>query len=126
MTISKALRASSATAALAASPLFLVPAAFAQDTAAQDDSAESDVIVVTAVARGANVLDSSVSVSAIDADQIATTAPRSAAEIFRNIPGIRSESSGGEGNANIAVRGLPIASGGAKFLQLQEDGLPIL
>ncbi|GAA0643647.1 MAG: TonB-dependent receptor [Sphingomonadales bacterium RIFCSPHIGHO2_01_FULL_65_20] len=126
MTISKALRASSATAALAASTLFLVPAAFAQDTAAQDDSAESDVIVVTAVARGANVLDSSVSVSAIDADQIATTAPRSAAEIFRNIPGIRSESSGGEGNANIAVRGLPIASGGAKFLQLQEDGLPIL
>ena len=48
------------------------------------------------------------------------------AEIFRNIPGIRSESSGGEGNANIAVRGLPVASGGAKFLQLQEDGLPVL
>lgn len=36
------------------------------------------------------------------------------------------ESTGGEGNANIAVRGLPVASGGAKFLQIQEDGLPIL
>ncbi|WP_346962849.1 Plug domain-containing protein [Sphingomonas sp. S-NIH.Pt15_0812] len=46
--------------------------------------------------------------------------------MFRNIPGIRSESSGGDGNANIAIRGLPIASGGATFLQLQEDGLPVL
>lgn len=126
MSISKALRASSATAALAASTFFFAPAAYAQADAAQDDGAETDVIVVTAVARGANVLDSSVSVSTLDAGQIATTAPRSAAEIFRNIPGIRSESSGGEGNANIAVRGLPIASGGSKFLQLQEDGLPIL
>jgi hypothetical protein len=24
------------------------------------------------------------------------------------------------------VRGLPVAAGGAKFLQLQEDGLPVL
>lgn len=125
MSISKALRVHSAYAALAAASLSFSSAAYAQDAADQDND-ESDVIIVTAVARGANVLDSSVSVSAIDADQIATTAPRSAAEIFRNIPGIRSESSGGEGNANIAVRGLPIASGGAKFLQLQEDGLPIL
>lgn len=122
----KALRVRSAYAAIAAATTILTPAAFAQDAAPQDEASRDDVIVVTAVARGANVLDSSVSVSALDADQIATTAPRSAAEIFRNIPGIRSESSGGEGNANIAVRGLPIASGGAKFLQLQEDGLPIL
>jgi outer membrane receptor protein involved in Fe transport len=35
-------------------------------------------------------------------------------------------SSGGEGNANIAVRGVPISSGGSKYLQLQEDGLPVL
>lgn len=126
MTILKALRIRSAYAALAAATLFTAPAVQAQDASAQDDSASDEVIVVTAVARGANVLDSSISVSSLDADQIATTAPRSAAEIFRNIPGIRSESSGGEGNANIAVRGLPIASGGAKFLQLQEDGLPIL
>ena len=39
---------------------------------------------------------------------------------------MRSESTGGEGNANIAVRGLPVAAGGAKFLQLQEDGLPVM
>ncbi|MDB5686670.1 MAG: TonB-dependent receptor, partial [Rhizorhabdus sp.] len=79
-----------------------------------------------ALARSQNRLDTSVSVSALSAGQIDVYAPRSTAEIFRNLPGVRSESSGGEGNANIAVRGLPIASGGSKFLQLQEDGLPVL
>lgn len=90
------------------------------------EAEQSGDIVVTAVARGQNRLDSSVSVSSLGQDEIQKIAPRSVAEIFRQLPGIRSESSGGEGNANIAVRGLPVASGGAKFLQLQEDGLPIL
>ena len=127
MSIPKGMRVRSAYAAIAvATTTILTPAVYAQDAAARDESPDEDLIVVTAVARGTNVLDSSISVSTLNADQIATTAPRSTAEIFRNIPGIRSESSGGEGNANIAVRGLPIASGGAKFLQLQEDGLPIL
>jgi outer membrane receptor protein involved in Fe transport len=58
--------------------------------------------------------------------QVEQSAPRSTAEIFRTIPGIRSESSGGEGNANISVRGVPISSGGSKYLQIQEDGLPVL
>lgn len=97
------------------------------DATPESDAPESDPeIVVTAVARGQNRLTSSVSVSSLSAEEILQAAPRSAAEVFRNIPGIRSESSGGEGNANISVRGLPVASGGAKFLQLQEDGLPIL
>ncbi|BBD98829.1 TonB-dependent receptor [Sphingobium amiense] len=107
----------------------MMPAsALAQSDAAdaQPAGTDSSDIIVTAVARGQNKLDSSVSVSSLSADAIQQAAPRSVAEIFRNIPGIRSESSGGEGNANIAVRGLPVASGGAKFLQLQEDGLPAL
>lgn len=83
-------------------------------------------IVVTGVAKGSTVMASSVSVSSLSSDQIEVTTPRSSAEAFRAIPGIRAESSGGEGNANIAVRGLPVAAGGAKFLQLQEDGLPLL
>jgi len=83
-------------------------------------------IIVTGVAKGSTVMASSVSVSSFSAEQLEVTTPRTTAEAFRAIPGIRSESSGGEGNANIAVRGLPVASGGAKFLQLQEDGLPIL
>lgn len=83
-------------------------------------------IIVTAQPRAVNKLDSSVSVSSLDPEQILEAAPRTTAEIFRSLPGVRSESTGGDGNANIAVRGLPVASGGAKFLQLQEDGMPVM
>ncbi|CAH0496195.1 TonB-dependent siderophore receptor [Novosphingobium sp. CECT 9465] len=114
---------------LASATMFAGSAAHAQDEVAADapTAAPADEeIVVTAVARGQNRLTTSVTVSSLNSDDIAKAAPRSVAEIFRNLPGIRSESSGGEGNANISVRGLPVASGGAKFLQLQEDGLPVL
>lgn len=85
-----------------------------------------DGYVVTGVAAETTKVKSSVAISTIDAGDLAPSAPRSTAEIFRSIPGIRSEATSGDGNANISVRGLPVASGGAKFLQLQEDGLPIL
>ncbi len=88
--------------------------------------APENEIVVTAVAQGTNRLDSSVTVSSISADSLVELAPRTSGELLRNLPGIRVEASGGDGNANISVRGLPVASGGSKFLQLQEDGLPIL
>lgn len=113
-------------------PLFASPA-FAQDTdpasgaeAGAEDALGLNEIVVTATPRAGNRLETSVSVSSLDDEAIADAAPRTTAEIFRQIPGIRSEATGGDGNANIAVRGLPVASGGAKFLQLQEDGLPVL
>ncbi len=109
-------------------PALAQDAAQADDgpAAAEDDALGFNEIIVTASPRPANKLQSSVSVSALGAEAIADAAPRTTAEIFRQIPGIRSESTGGDGNANIAVRGLPVASGGAKFLQLQEDGLPVL
>lgn len=87
---------------------------------------ELEKIIVTGVPQRRTVMASSVSVSSISAEQINVSTPRTTAEAFRILPGVRSESTGGEGNANIAVRGLPVASGGAKFLQLQEDGLPVL
>lgn len=115
------------TAMMVASPAFAqqVPPADPTAPAETQDQARDDV-VVTAVAGQRNRLDTSISVSSLNAEAIANAAPRSAAELFRSLPGIRSESSGGEGNANIQVRGIPISTGGAKFLQLQEDGLPIL
>ncbi|MGY0565295.1 MAG: TonB-dependent receptor plug domain-containing protein, partial [Paraglaciecola chathamensis] len=90
------------------------------------DALGFEQIVVTGSVRGGTKMDSSVSVSSISPEDFAVAAPRATAEVFRSIPGIRSESTGGEGNANIAVRGLPVASGGAKFLVLQEDGLPVM
>jgi outer membrane receptor protein involved in Fe transport len=114
-------------------PLLVAGIALAQDTAqtppaeeSADDSVALDTIVVTATAGGKSKLRSSVSTSSVTPEAIEQSAPRSTAEIFRNIPGVRSESTGGEGNANIAVRGLPVAAGGAKFLQLQEDGMPVM
>ncbi len=85
-----------------------------------------DQVVVTATALPISKMRASNSVSTLGVEAIGESAPRSTAEIFRNLPGVRSESTGGEGNANIAVRGLPVAAGGAKFLQLHEDGLPVM
>jgi outer membrane receptor protein involved in Fe transport len=96
------------------------------DIQMQEDAANLEEVVITGVTSPKAKLKSSVSITTMDVKQIEQSAPRSTAEIFRTIPGIRSESSGGEGNANIAVRGVPISSGGSKYLQIQEDGLPVL
>ncbi len=100
-------------------------AAFAQES---DAGTQEDQIIVTGVAgtKGKNKIDTSISVSSVSLDDILDVAPRNLAEIYRNLPGIRSESSSGGGNSNVAVRGLPLSTGGAKFLQTQEDGLPVL
>lgn len=83
-------------------------------------------VVVTGVNNRGSKLKTSLSVSTLRPLDYLKAAPQTTAEIFKSIPGIRSESSGGEGNTNITVRGVPLSSGGSKYLQLQEDGLPVL
>lgn len=110
----------------------LIPAQDAEE--ARHDSAPAakpamqgidlDAVVVTATANPLTSIRSGVSVSILSAEEIQQGAPGNAAEILANVPGILSHSSGGEGNANITARGLPL-SGGAKFMQFQEDGLPV-
>ncbi|MFH4964623.1 TonB-dependent receptor [Gaetbulibacter sp. M235] len=90
-----------------------------------EDAASLDEVIVTGVVNPKSKIESSVSVSTMDVKLIEQAAPRSAGELFRNIPGIRAESSGGEGNANFNVRGVPISSGGSRYFQIQEDGLPL-
>lgn len=115
------------TLVLGAAPVYAQQAAEpVPEEALPADDLGLDEIVVTAVAGGASKFRSSVSVSDLSLQELENFAPRSTAELFRNIPGIRSESSGGDNNANIQVRGLPVTTGGAKFVQLQEDGLPVL
>jgi outer membrane receptor protein involved in Fe transport len=110
--------------------LLLSNLTFAQnETAPIKDTIKSnklDEVVVTGVVNPKAKISSSISITTLDIKQIEQSAPRTTAEIFRTIPGIRSESSGGEGNSNISVRGVPISSGGSKYLQIQEDGLPVL
>ncbi|GAB3094222.1 TonB-dependent receptor [Aestuariicella hydrocarbonica] len=85
-----------------------------------------EVVVTGTPKKGVSKFDATVSINTLSEEQITQLAPRSAAEVLRTIPGIRSESSAGEGNTNIAVRGVPVAAGGSKFVQLQEDGMPIM
>jgi outer membrane receptor protein involved in Fe transport len=102
---------------------------FSQNAKVVVDSTKTNAleeVFVTGVVNPKTKIKSSVSITTLGVKQIEQSAPRSTAEIFRSIPGIRSESTGGEGNANIAVRGVPISSGGSKYLQIQEDGLPVL
>ena len=90
-----------------------------------EDAESLDQVVVTGVVNPKSKIESSVSVSTLDAKLVEQAAPRSAGELFRNVPGIRAESSGGEGNANFNVRGVPVSSGGSRYFQIQEDGLPL-
>lgn len=96
------------------------------DFTMEEDAESLDQVIVTGVTNPKSKIESSVSVTTMRPKLIEQSAPRTTAEIFRTIPGIRSESSGGEGNSNIAVRGVPVSSGGSKYVQLQEDGLPVL
>jgi outer membrane receptor protein involved in Fe transport len=102
--------------------------AFAQapaDSAAAAEETGLDEIVVTASAGNKSQINSAVSVTSVASSIITDFHPSSEAEVFRLIPGIQVQGTAGPGgNSNIAVRGLPVATGGAPYVQIQEDGLP--
>jgi len=95
-------------------------------TAPNNDTLKLDELVVTGTASGASKMKQSNSISTVGVDQILQAQPTNSSDILRTIPGVRAESSGGGGNANVTVRGLPISAGGARYVQFQEDGLPVL
>ena len=111
------------TIAVAASLAALqIGAAYAQS----NDALKLDEMVITASPEGRSKMKQSLSVSSIDSEQIANSVATSSAELLRTIPGVRTESSAGDGNANVTVRGVPISAGGSRYVQFQEDGLPVL
>lgn len=122
----------------AAAALFFAAASLSAQTApaetpapapapAPDSVIKLDDFVVTAVSRpDKSKLQSSISVSTLPMEQISLFTPRNTAELFRSLPGIRVESTSGEGNANLTIRGLPLADGGSRYVQFQEDGLPVV
>lgn len=89
-------------------------------------NAATEEIFSTGVAKGRDRLDAAISTSTLSGNEIRTINARSVAEIVRNIPGIRAEAGNGDINNNYSIRGLPLSSSGAKYLQFQEDGLPVL
>jgi outer membrane receptor protein involved in Fe transport len=112
-------------AAAVATAVLHMGGAAAQE-AAPADGLNMERVVVTGTSTASSKMKTSVSISTLEGDAIKNAAPLSAAEVLRSVPGVRSESSGGEGNANITVRGVPISAGGARYVQIQEDGLPVL
>ena len=113
-------------AAAVATAVLHMGGASAQEAAPAADGLNMERVVVTGTTAGSSKMKSSVSISTLEGETIKNGAPLSAAEVLRSVPGVRSESSGGEGNANITVRGVPISAGGARYVQIQEDGLPVL
>jgi outer membrane receptor protein involved in Fe transport len=121
-----ALIASSSFAALISGQVYAqeVQATEAPENKASD-ALSMNRVVVTAASQSKSKMRSSLSVTDIDQEQIRDFAARSESEVLLLIPGIQTEAGVGPGgNANISVRGLPISSGGSKYVQLQEDGLP--
>ncbi|MEW9798487.1 TonB-dependent receptor [Alteromonas sp. CYL-A6] len=97
------------------------------DTAAKQKAAENaEVIIVSGTPGGAGIrkIDASFAVTNIDASDIEKLAPKSTADLFKAIPGVWVESSGGESGANVFVRGFP-GGGDAPFLTISLEGSPI-
>lgn len=80
----------------------------------------------TGVAKGRDLLDTAISASTLDETEIQKIGTRSISEVLGNMPGIRVVSGGTDGVTAVTIRGLPLTDSGSKFLQIQEDGLPVL
>jgi outer membrane receptor for ferrienterochelin and colicin len=97
-----------------------------QAPAEAGDGLKLDAVVVTGSSSAKSKMRSSVAISTIESEGVAAVTAASSTDLLRGVPGIRAEASGGESNANVAVRGIPVSAGGARYIQFQEDGLPVL
>ncbi len=97
--------------------------AFAAEEAADE---EIEKIVVTGSLTGKAVPkeEASFAISSFSEDDMAKIAPKSTADLFKAVPGVWAESSGGVSGANVFVRGFPGASD-APYLTVQLQGAPI-
>ncbi len=97
--------------------------------AAEQNKKNSDKIekiVVTGTFSGKSVPKekASFAISSFSEDDIKKLSPKSTADLFKAVPGIWAESSGGVSGANVFVRGFP-GGGDAPFLTVQLQGAPI-
>jgi outer membrane receptor protein involved in Fe transport len=92
------------------------------DIALTRDPLELQTLVVTATNTPRTNLDASVAVTTLSSQEVERAAPRSTTEMLRYVPGFtRVESSGGEVNQNIQMRGIL----NEEFVMFMEDGMPV-
>lgn len=98
----------------------------AEKTEKKNKNAKIETIVVTGTFSGKTVAkeEASFAISSFSEDDIKKLAPKSTADLFKAVPGVWSESSGGVSGANVFVRGFP-GGGDAPFLTVQLQGAPI-
>ena len=93
-----------------------------QDFTLRRDPLQLQTMVVTGTQTPRMNLDASVAVTTLTATEINAAAPRSTTEMLRYVPGFtRVESSGGEVNQNITMRGIL----GVEYVAFLEDGMPV-
>ena len=86
------------------------------------DPLNLDAVVVTGTEEPRTKLTTSNATTVLAAADITLAAPRSTTEMLRYVPGFtRVESSGGEVNENISMRGVL----GVEYVMFMEDGLPV-
>ncbi len=95
----------------------------ASDPMAEQAEPNEEIIVVGTAGGGISRQQAAFAVTNIDANAIADAAPTSTADLFKLIPGVSAESSGGQNGANVFVRGYP-SGGDAEFVTLTTQGVP--
>ena len=104
-----------------AGAVLLVPLSFAQES---EEIIEEIVTVGTPGGAGVERQQASFAITTIGPEDITKFSPKSTADLFKSVPGVWAESSGGVAGANIDVRGLPGGSD-APFVTLAINGSPI-
>ena len=111
-------------AAQTATPATQAAASSTQDgSATTDESQGGDIVVTGQTTRNRPLITASADITLADRAAIDRKAPRAVADLLELVPGIFVEGTAGAVSNNYSVRGLQ--GGGQRFVQLQEDGLPI-
>lgn len=108
----------------ASTPPPVVNAPAVQAPTPADAQTVSEVVVTGMTSRNRPLITASADITLATRADLERKAPRSTADLLELVPGIFVEGTAGELSNNYSVRGLQ--GGGQRFIQLQEDGLPVI
>ena len=94
------------------------------DQPSNGDDGLHDIVVTGQTTRNRALITASADITYATAADIDRKAPRSTSDLLELVPGIFVEGTAGEVSNNYSVRGLQ--GGGQRFIQLEEDGMPII